>query len=88
MSVRIVYATPGSVGRRRSKRIRIYKAIKVVCSQCRSYRPSGDRKKFLFFPGILTLRFDVVTGVLQVFLHLAAVFVVADLEEHFDANAA
>ena len=40
----------------------------------------GSRERILHFPGILSLGFDVVSGVFEVFLDLAAVFVVADFE--------
>jgi hypothetical protein len=42
----------------------------------------------LFLPIALAFAFNVVAGVFEVFVDLAAVGLVADLEEHFDAYAA
>jgi hypothetical protein len=44
-------------------------------------------KQELSFPIALPLAFDVIAGRFQVLLDIAAVFVVANLKEHFDSYA-
>ena len=55
-----------------------------------TYIPTSHKVSYrsLLLPIALPLAFDVVTGGFEMLLDIAAVVVVADFEEHFDADSA